>query len=848
MSIPLREGFVDETLERCLEDLLVRFVLNCPEEDLSSIERVLFQIEEAHWFYQDFLRTLNPLLPSMKMKLFTNKLIEQCPLVWKWGDPSEALSQFGKYKSTIPVRGCALLNPSMTKILLVKGIESPSWGFPRGKISKDESDVDCALRELDEETGFDASNLIQEDVFVERTIKGKNYKIFIIKGVPEDYNFAPKVRYEISEIRWMDIKYLTKAIKTTNNFYLVGSMIKSIVAYINGVKKGEDEDELKKLATAQLKKILGINSSSSPENETSDPGRELLALLKSVGQSGGANASTITNSLNSSPHEQSEQAQHTSSTGPPLHQELPPQHPSNVFLPPHLLAYQHNRMIPINHHTPFPLQMFNPYHSFPSYGFNQISPATLNNGLFSQEMSAAPSVSTLPKPQFVQRPNPQNARELLNVLKKPTPNETKKTDSAELLNILKKDDKKPTSPTSSASSTLISILKRQPNSEKREVSGDTRVKERKRDKELIDITEPANGSTSRDITSSISDDKPVVLLRKGSQRNQAKADASPSPLSQSATHSSTATMKFQNETNSNFKNEGQLLNEPSKFEESNASTQLLNILQRNKPVSSSTPLSLHSTPAVDPTQNESSPRMLNTPGTLFDNPSGPKLLTHESNSVASDTSKYLLDIVQNKHEQTSKLNNDPSAHLLHILKTPGNEYATNNSKKVFNEPSDDPSAFLLKTLKSQPLNSQQYPNDPSKNLLDILKNPQSSDAISSSSAIKPESNPNTMLHEPSKPLSQQSGQPQALSNDLSSELLSVLKRPQSLSNQETQAMSHKENGESNVLPSNFVNVLKGQDIPPTSAIESFQDFDEWDGEASDGYEDAAEYVNDVLYD
>lgn len=207
MSIPLREGFVDETLERCLEDLIVRFVVNCPEEDLSSIERVLFQIEEAHWFYQDFLRTLNPLLPSMKMKQFTNKLIEQCPLIWKWGDPSEALAQFGKYKSTIPVRGCALLNSTMDKLLLVKGIESPSWGFPRGKISKGEKDIDCALRELEEETGFDASDLIDEDEFVERTIKGKNYKIFIIKGVPEDTIFIPKVRYEIVDIQWMDIKF-----------------------------------------------------------------------------------------------------------------------------------------------------------------------------------------------------------------------------------------------------------------------------------------------------------------------------------------------------------------------------------------------------------------------------------------------------------------------------------------------------------------------------------------------------------------------------------------------------------------------------------------------------------------
>ena len=147
MSIQLRNGLANQTLDRVLEDLLVRFVVNVPEEDLSSIERIMFQIEEAQWFYADFVRQLNPDLQSMKMKTFSTKILEKCPLIWKWGDPQEALSKFGKYKSTIPVRGVALFNKDLNKVVLVKGTESNSWSFPRGKISKDESDIDCAVRE-----------------------------------------------------------------------------------------------------------------------------------------------------------------------------------------------------------------------------------------------------------------------------------------------------------------------------------------------------------------------------------------------------------------------------------------------------------------------------------------------------------------------------------------------------------------------------------------------------------------------------------------------------------------------------------------------------------------------------
>ena len=132
MSIQLTDGLANQSVDLVLEDLLVRFLVNVPDEDLSSIERVFFQIEEAQWFYTDFVRQLNPLLPSMKMKSFATKLLKKCPLIWKWGDPADAISRFGKYKSTIPVRGVALFNKDLTKVVLVKGTESNGWSFPRG--------------------------------------------------------------------------------------------------------------------------------------------------------------------------------------------------------------------------------------------------------------------------------------------------------------------------------------------------------------------------------------------------------------------------------------------------------------------------------------------------------------------------------------------------------------------------------------------------------------------------------------------------------------------------------------------------------------------------------------------
>lgn len=288
MSIQLRDGFLGKTLDHVLEDLLVRFLVNAPNEDLSSSERVLFLVEEAQWFYTDFLRQQYPGLPPMKMKNFCTKILEKCPLIWKWGDASQALSKFGKYKSSIPVRGIALFNSDLTKVVLVKGFESNSWSFPRGKISKDEGDLECAVREVEEETGFNARHLINENDVIDRTIKGKNYKIYLVKDVPEDYDFKPLVRNEIAAIEWFDVKGLQKKIRLNpNHYFIVSAVIKAMMNWISKSKGTINEAELKLEAEIKLKELMGIGKLQTPDIPIieNDAGRELLDILQGAGVS-----------------------------------------------------------------------------------------------------------------------------------------------------------------------------------------------------------------------------------------------------------------------------------------------------------------------------------------------------------------------------------------------------------------------------------------------------------------------------------------------------------------------------------------------------------------------------------
>ncbi|KAG0265636.1 mRNA-decapping enzyme subunit 2 [Actinomortierella ambigua] len=201
------------TFEQVLDDLSSRFIINVPDEELASVERICFQIEQAHWFYEDFIRVENPSLPSFTLKNFSAKYIlplSHCPLLHEWANEHEtAFANFMEYKIRVPVCGAIILNEAMDKCILVKGWNARSgWGFPKGKINKDEPDITCAAREVWEETGFDVMPWIQEEHFVEQYMKDQRIRLYVIKGVPEDTVFAPQTRKEISKIEWHNVSDL----------------------------------------------------------------------------------------------------------------------------------------------------------------------------------------------------------------------------------------------------------------------------------------------------------------------------------------------------------------------------------------------------------------------------------------------------------------------------------------------------------------------------------------------------------------------------------------------------------------------------------------------------------------
>jgi mRNA-decapping enzyme subunit 2 len=188
-----------------LDDLCVRFIINLPQEELVSVERICFQVEEAQWFYEDFVRPLDPTLPSLTLRQFCLLIFRHCPLLAPFPEQQHiaAFDQFLAYKVRVPVRGAIILNDTLDEVLLVRGWKKGSnWSFPRGKINKDEDDLDCAVREVYEETGLNlaTAGLVPpkaEQKFIEVTMREQHMKLFVFKGVPQDIIFAPRTRKEI---------------------------------------------------------------------------------------------------------------------------------------------------------------------------------------------------------------------------------------------------------------------------------------------------------------------------------------------------------------------------------------------------------------------------------------------------------------------------------------------------------------------------------------------------------------------------------------------------------------------------------------------------------------------------
>ena len=101
--------------------------------------------------------------------------------------------------------------------------DSPEWGFPKGRRNNGENDLTCALREWEEETGYDKKTLrvIKNILPVEEIFMGSNFKTykhkyylgFIDSKEKPEYEFQ---KSEVSQTRWCTLEEALSNIRDYN--------------------------------------------------------------------------------------------------------------------------------------------------------------------------------------------------------------------------------------------------------------------------------------------------------------------------------------------------------------------------------------------------------------------------------------------------------------------------------------------------------------------------------------------------------------------------------------------------------------------------------------------------------
>ena len=166
-------------------------------------------------------RLIDEMTVSEKHRLQTQTFSE----LWKnvWGDylnskyqNEEAVSseRFNMLKSGIRLNrnggSCYTLN---TLIANSKTSWSePEWGFPKGRRNYQEKDIDCALREFAEETGYDDTRLVviqnvipYEEIFMGSNMKTYKHKYYVAcMYLPDQLPREPPnfQKTEVSKLSW----------------------------------------------------------------------------------------------------------------------------------------------------------------------------------------------------------------------------------------------------------------------------------------------------------------------------------------------------------------------------------------------------------------------------------------------------------------------------------------------------------------------------------------------------------------------------------------------------------------------------------------------------------------------
>ncbi len=207
----------------------------------TDIEYLMIRRKDS-FGYIDFIRgkySLNNIFQIQKcideMSIKEKNRIVSLPFeqLWSdlWGDNSVPLyrseessssKKFDTLKNGILIGGeeisiQGLVNKSMTTWI------DQEWEFPKGRRNYKENDMECALREFEEETGMKrmdiqiVENIIPyEEYFIGSNFKSYKHKFYVAHTEINTMDMSTFQKTEVSKMQWMDIDTCLQHIRPYN--------------------------------------------------------------------------------------------------------------------------------------------------------------------------------------------------------------------------------------------------------------------------------------------------------------------------------------------------------------------------------------------------------------------------------------------------------------------------------------------------------------------------------------------------------------------------------------------------------------------------------------------------------
>ena len=209
-------------------DKKYKYLMICRKDSLGYIE---FLRGKYPLYNKEYIQNL---IDEMTIDEKNNLLTKNFDELWKelWGDfvniqyrgeEKHSRDKFTQIKRGIQIYDEGTYDLESIIHCSTTNWNTPEWGFPKGRRNYQESDIACAVREFQEETGYTNNDIdivtnIQpfEEIFIGSNFKSYKHKYFLANIFE---NQIPKNNYqksEVSDLRWFTLEDCVNKIRPYN--------------------------------------------------------------------------------------------------------------------------------------------------------------------------------------------------------------------------------------------------------------------------------------------------------------------------------------------------------------------------------------------------------------------------------------------------------------------------------------------------------------------------------------------------------------------------------------------------------------------------------------------------------